>query len=415
MAVAYASRAVTGVEIHPAARIGEEFFIDHGSGVVIGETAEIGDRVTLYQGVTLGGTGFARGKRHPTVENDVTIGSGAKLLGPVTVGQRAKVGANTVVIQDVPVDSTVVGNPGPPGQGGRAQGRGAGHGLDPPPRPRRRGDQGAGGADRRARAPHRGAGREGRRGRRSRAAADAGTLFGGRLREVGGRSYARRVGAETELKPIAPGATQVERLLADLNPPQREAVTHGEGPLLVFAGAGSGKTRVLTYRIAYLLATGQALPSEMLAITFTNKAAAEMRDRVERLVGGVSRVMWVMTFHSACARILRADAAAPGLPARLHDLRRGRLAADGEALHRGARRRPEALSATRRALPDLGREEPAPRRGGLRQPGGRRGRRRRCTRGEATSSAPWPTSTSSTSGGCSRPTRWTSTTSWCAP
>jgi serine O-acetyltransferase len=114
MAVAYASRAVTGVEIHPAARIGEEFFIDHGSGVVIGETAEIGDRVTLYQGVTLGGTGFAPGKRHPTVEDDVTIGSGAKLLGPVTVGHRAKVGANTVVIEDVPVDSTVVGNPGHP-------------------------------------------------------------------------------------------------------------------------------------------------------------------------------------------------------------------------------------------------------------------------------------------------------------
>ncbi|MGI9020025.1 MAG: serine O-acetyltransferase EpsC [Solirubrobacterales bacterium] len=112
--IAYTSRAITGVEIHPAARIGDDFFIDHGAGVVIGETAEIGDRVTLYQGVTLGGTGFARGKRHPTVEDDVTIGSGAKLLGPITVGHGAKVGANTVVIEDVPARSTVVGNPGHP-------------------------------------------------------------------------------------------------------------------------------------------------------------------------------------------------------------------------------------------------------------------------------------------------------------
>jgi serine O-acetyltransferase len=112
--IAFASRSVTGVEIHPAAKIGQEFFIDHGSGVVVGETAEIGDRVTLYQGVTLGGTGFARGKRHPTVGDDVTIGSGAKLLGPVNVGHGAKVGANTVVIEDVPPNSTVVGNPGHP-------------------------------------------------------------------------------------------------------------------------------------------------------------------------------------------------------------------------------------------------------------------------------------------------------------
>jgi serine O-acetyltransferase len=113
-AIAYASRSITGVEIHPAARIGSDFFIDHGSGVVVGETAEIGDRVTLYQGVTLGGTGFARGKRHPTLEDDVTVGSGAKLLGPVTVGRNAKVGANTVVIEDVPAHTTVVGNPGHP-------------------------------------------------------------------------------------------------------------------------------------------------------------------------------------------------------------------------------------------------------------------------------------------------------------
>jgi serine O-acetyltransferase len=112
--IAYASRAVTNIEIHPAAKIGEDFFIDHGSGVVIGETAEIGASVTLYQGVTLGGTGFQRGKRHPTVEDNVTIGSGAKLLGPITVGRGAKVGANTVVIEDVPANSTVVGNPGHP-------------------------------------------------------------------------------------------------------------------------------------------------------------------------------------------------------------------------------------------------------------------------------------------------------------
>ena len=113
-ALSFLSRAVTGVEIHPAARIGGDFFVDHGSGVVIGETAEIGDRVTLYQGVTLGGTGFARGKRHPTIEDNVTVGSGAKLLGPVRVGRGAKVGANTVVIEDVPAESTVVGNPGHP-------------------------------------------------------------------------------------------------------------------------------------------------------------------------------------------------------------------------------------------------------------------------------------------------------------
>src|SRR6201996_4588624 len=108
------SRAITGIEIHPAAQIGQGFFIDHGMGVVIGETAELGDDVTLYQGVTLGGTGFATGKRHPTVQDNVTIGSGAKLLGPITVGHGAKIGANSVVITDVPPNSTVVGNPGHP-------------------------------------------------------------------------------------------------------------------------------------------------------------------------------------------------------------------------------------------------------------------------------------------------------------
>ena len=112
--IAAIARSVTGIEIHPAACIGDGFFVDHGMGVVVGETAEIGDNVTLYQGVTLGGTGFATGKRHPTVQDNVTIGSGAKLLGPIVVGHGAKIGANSVVIHDVPPNATVVGNPGHP-------------------------------------------------------------------------------------------------------------------------------------------------------------------------------------------------------------------------------------------------------------------------------------------------------------
>ena len=106
------SRHVTGIEIHPGASIGKGLFIDHGDGVVIGETTVIGDNVTLYQGVTLGGTGKDVGKRHPTIGNNVTIGAGAKVLGPFTVGDNSKIGASAVVLKAVPPNCTVVGNPG---------------------------------------------------------------------------------------------------------------------------------------------------------------------------------------------------------------------------------------------------------------------------------------------------------------
>lgn len=108
------NRFITGIEIHPGAKIGRGLFIDHGSGVVIGETTEIGDNVTIYQGVTLGGTGKETGKRHPTVGDNVIFGAGAKVLGGITVGDNAKVGAGSVVVSDVPRNSTVVGNPGRP-------------------------------------------------------------------------------------------------------------------------------------------------------------------------------------------------------------------------------------------------------------------------------------------------------------
>jgi len=106
------SRWLTGIEIHPGATIGKRFFIDHGMGVVIGGTAEIGDDVTLYQGVTLGGTSWKAGKRHPTLEDNVVVGAGAQVLGPITIGKGGKVGSNSVVVKDVPENATAVGIPG---------------------------------------------------------------------------------------------------------------------------------------------------------------------------------------------------------------------------------------------------------------------------------------------------------------
>ncbi len=110
--ISQVSRWLTGIEIHPGAKIGKRFFIDHGMGVVIGETAVIGDDVLLYQGVTLGGTGIVKGKRHPTIGNNVVVGAGAKVLGNIIIGDNSYIGANAVVIKDVPPNSTVVGIPG---------------------------------------------------------------------------------------------------------------------------------------------------------------------------------------------------------------------------------------------------------------------------------------------------------------
>jgi len=110
--VSHIARWLTGIEIHPGATIGRRFFIDHGMGIVIGETTEIGDDVTLYHGVTLGGTTWQKEKRHPTLENGVIVGAGAKVLGPITIGEQSRIGANSVVLKDVPAHSTVIGIPG---------------------------------------------------------------------------------------------------------------------------------------------------------------------------------------------------------------------------------------------------------------------------------------------------------------
>ena len=175
-------------------------------------------------------------------------------------------------------------------------------------------------------------------------------------------------------------AADLDALLEGLNEPQREAVTHGDGPLLILAGAGSGKTRVLTHRIAYLVGTERARAGEILAITFTNKAAQEMRERVELLLGSRVRAMWVMTFHSACARMLRADAQRLGYTRQFTIYDQADSRRHGQALPGRAGRGPEALHPGGDPVADLRGEEPAARRRGLPPDGGlvlRADRRRR--------------------------------------
>lgn len=128
--LSFAARVFTNVDIHPGAVIGRRFFIDHGACVVIGETAEVGDDVTLYHGVTLGGTSWNKGKRHPTLGSGVVVGAGAKILGPITVGDRARVGANSVVVRNVPSERTVVGIPGRVVNEGRGNATSQRHGIN---------------------------------------------------------------------------------------------------------------------------------------------------------------------------------------------------------------------------------------------------------------------------------------------
>ena len=127
--LAHWARWFTGIEIHPGVRIGRRFFIDHGMGVVIGETAEIGDDCTLYHGVTLGGTTWNKGKRHPTLKNGVVIGAGAKVLGPITIGEHAKIGSNAVVVKDVPDNATAIGIPARLVESHETDGRFAAYGM----------------------------------------------------------------------------------------------------------------------------------------------------------------------------------------------------------------------------------------------------------------------------------------------
>ena len=192
-----------------------------------------------------------------------------------------------------------------------------------------------------------------------------------------------------------------EQYLANLNPAQREAVLHTEGPLLVIAGAGSGKTRVLTHRVAHLISAIGVKPNEILAITFTNKAAGEMRERLTTMLGPMARAIWILTFHAACGRMLRSEAERLGLQVELHDLRHAptRCGSSSRCLEE-LEKDPKRFVPARRPRADLEREEPADHAGDVRRadrlllrPDGRRGVR-------ALPEASWPPRTRSTSTTC---------------
>ena len=382
-AIAYVTRAVTGVEIHPAAVIGSEFFIDHGSGVVIGETAVIGDRVTLYQGVTLGGTGFQRGKRHPTLGDNVTVGSGAKLLGPID-GRRRRQGRR----QHRRGRGRAAGRdrgrqPRPPGPGRRQAGRRPRRRLDPPAGPDRRGDQGdsrSGSPSSSAASPSSTAATARRRG--GPRCAPHRPLLGRRLRP--GRFCTTGQVASLASRSLSIlGGDAAERVRDARRKPRtgRGRTDRGRAPT-ASSGCWPGSTRPSARRSSTARGRCWSWPGPARARPGSSPTGSPTcsppappgRGRSSRspsptrrrrrcasgsaqLVGRSVRAMWVTTFHSSCARMLRADAE------RLGYSRSFTIYDESDSLRmlkrcmRRARRRPEALP----AAGDPARRSPAPR------------------------------------------------------